>query len=62
MKEKGETLEPITKMPPLVEFKEDLFLRPTPYVKNLVDRTLELNAIETYQLLEAIRVYSIYAL
>lgn len=43
-------------MPPMVEFDPELFLRPTPYVKNLVDRVLELNAVETNHLCEKLRV------
>jgi hypothetical protein len=43
-------------MPPMIEFSQELFLRPTPYVKNLVDRVLELNAIETNHLCEGLRV------
>ena len=57
---KGEKLDPITKMPPMVEFDPELFIRPTPYVKNLVDRVLELNAVETNQLCEKLRVRTRY--
>ena len=53
---KGEKLEPVKKMPPMVEFDPELFLRPTPYVKNLVDRVLELNAVEANHLCERLRV------
>jgi large subunit ribosomal protein L7/L12 len=55
---KGEVLEPVTpeNRPPMVEFSPELLLRPTPYVKNLADRTLELTQIEMNQLSERLRV------
>lgn len=56
LRKKGEALTPVEVMPPLIEFTTELFLRPTPYVKNLVDRVLELNAVETHQLSEKIRI------